>query len=73
MDRLDIKILLNLVLRLYSINECILARQEVSHTNCDDGFKDIFKTYNNMDMLDIRNILSDIIRQAAEMKAHLPQ
>jgi hypothetical protein len=73
MDRLDIKILLNLVLRLESLNERILARQEVSYTNCDEGWKDIFKTYNKDDMVEIRNTLSQLISQAEEMKEHLPQ
>ena len=72
MDRVDIKYLLDLVLKLQSINERILARRQVSHTNCDE-LKEIFKTCNKMDMLDVKRMLSDIISQAEEMKAHLPQ
>ena len=68
MDRVDIKVLLDLVLKLQSINERILARRQVSHTNCDE-LKEILKTCDKMDILDIRNILSDIISQAEEMKA----
>lgn len=73
MDRVDIRILLNLVLRLESINERISARQQVSHTNCADEFKDILQTYNKYDMFDIQKTLSELISQAEEMKAHLPQ
>lgn len=73
MDRVDIRILLNLVLRLESFNERIIARQQVSHTNCDDEFKDILQTYNKHDMFDIQKTLSELISQAEEMKAHLPQ
>ncbi len=72
MDRVDIKVLLDLVLKLQSINERILIRNEILHTNYD-GIKELFKLRNNNDMLDIRKMLSDIISQAEEMKAHLPQ
>lgn len=73
MDRVDIRILLNSVLSLEAISERIYARQQVSHTNCDDEFKDILQTYNKYDMFDIQKTLSDIISKAEEMKAHLPQ
>ena len=72
MDRVDIKYLLDLVLKLQSINERILARNQVLPTNCDE-LKEIFKTCNKMDMLDVKRMLSDIISQAEEMKEHLPQ
>ena len=71
MDRVDIRILLNSVLSLESINERILARQEISHTNCDE-LKEIFKTRNKSDFQDARRLLINIISKAEEIKAQLP-